>query len=316
MRKNDSTAKNPKILKEFSKKSNRLLHKLFSQALKKKQVLEFAYCLLRVGGMQDAEWDEFIESQRTIKAFEDLLVAGKDKLNRNQYHIVEDRIMIFLYCHLIEMPPIYHVIVNLLRLNNGDNYTIDPFNLVEKRRKLKSIFNKQPVIYPKGKLKVIKRLDRQNLIYPLLREIYNDQIRNAFYHSDFVITATEFRIPSKAVESVIPLKEVRLTIQKAFIFYNYLFRYIEDYKKLYYSLKNKELDLYKPHGEKLKFLYKNKSLIGLEVTRPNKTNSKYTRTEKSTEVINLHFTKNGEIGFFVGDLDFLREWYKKQVDET
>lgn len=263
--------------------------------------------------MQDRDWDEFVESQRTIKAFERLLSIGKKKLNKSQYQIVEDRVMIFLYCHFIEMPSFYHIIANLLRLNNGSDYTIDPFNSAEKRRKLKSVFDRQPVLYPKDKLRIISKLDTKKLIYPLLKDIYNDQIRNAFFHSDFVLTNSEFRIPSKVIGCVIPLAEVRLTIQKSIIFYEYLIRYVEDYKKLYYSLEGKELDLYKPYGEKLKFLYKDKSLIGFEVTRPNNTNSRYTRTEKGTEATNLHFTNKGEVGFFVGDLDFLKQWYSKQI---
>ena len=301
------------ILNNFSEKSNKLLHELFSRSLEKKQALEFAYCLLRVGGVQDADWDEFIESQNTIKAFEDLLKIGRGKLDGKEINIVEDRITLFIYCHLIEMQSPHHVISNLLRLNNGENYTIDPFHLAEKRRKLKSVFSKQPVAYPKDRLKIIKELDEQNLTYPMLNEIYDDRIRNAFYHSDFVITKNEFRIPSLATNNVISLTEVRLKVQKAYIFYNYLFRYVEDYRKLFYSLKDREFDLYRPYGEKLKFLFDNKSLIGFEVTRPNETNSIYRRTEKGTQAINLHFTNAGEIGFFVGDLDFLKKWYKNNM---
>lgn len=303
-----------KTLNDYSNRVNKQLHTLFSQALATMQALEFAYCLLRVGGTEDKDWDELIESRRTMMYLQDLLKVGKQQLSKKKQLVVTDRINLFIYCHLIEMKAPYHIIANLLKLHKKECYTVDPFNLAEKRRKRKTLLGSQPVIYPNQKLRIIKTLDLESIISPSMYDFYDDRVRNAFYHSDFVITGSQFRIPSQIADSIIPLDQVRLQIQKAFIFYSYFFGYVENYKKLYTSLDGREFDLFKLYGEKLKFIINKGSLVGFEVSRPNNTNSKYVRTNKGVRSLNMSFTKNGEIGFFVGDLDFLRKWYVEQTN--
>jgi len=47
----------------FIKRTSRTLKELFETALKNGKLFEFSCCLIRVGGMEDAGWDDFEESQ-------------------------------------------------------------------------------------------------------------------------------------------------------------------------------------------------------------------------------------------------------------
>lgn len=49
----------------FIKKTKTSVKNLFDTALKNGKFFEFSCCLVRVGGMEDAGWDDFEESQRT-----------------------------------------------------------------------------------------------------------------------------------------------------------------------------------------------------------------------------------------------------------
>lgn len=284
---------------------------LFKTAIQKGKAFEFACSLLRVGGIEDEGWDEMNESLNTIALFDELANNAPENWSNTKKRAIQDRIWLFTYCHLIEMSAPYDLILNLLRLSEGKCYTIDPFNLAEKR-KGKSVFNKQPIIYPAGKIHTIQTYDKNNIIAPSLLEIYDNDIRNAFFHSDFVISKKEFHIPSRPIDSVFKLKDIREKARKAFIFYNLIFSFWESYRKLYKNFKEQEYDFAKDYGEKLKYLVERGRLVGFEITRPNGTNSSYKRTKKGVTGFNIDFADDGGVGFFVGDLDALRKWRENQ----
>ena len=285
----------------FIKKTSGTLKELFKTALKNGKLFEFSCCLIRVGGMEDAGWDDFEESQKTVDLMQNLCPGRLTDSDKKQ---VQDRINLFTYCHLIEAKAPYHIIANLLRLANGNHYSISPF--FSKKKVPKTLVIPPKPTYPKEKLAIIKVLDTNNLIYPVLKEIYSDVIRNAFYHSDFVIEKNEFRIPS-GVGTIISIKEVRNTLERGIIFYQLLFQIYYSYKFSFKKFKDRVHDFDKRYGEKIEFLVKNKGeLFGFEVSRPNGTNSRFTRTEKGVGGINMTWGDDGEVGFFMGDLDKLK----------
>lgn len=159
-----------------------LLEELFVKA---KATDEFEFCcsLLRIRGMEDAGWDPLQESEQLARQLMWLSNGPIDDTFRL-------RLNLFLYCHMTEMADVYNITANMLGVINGDRYSVNPFmgELHESNRSAK---------YPNEKaLRIKERADALGLteLGEVCCEMLVKEVRNAFYHSDYILTKESFNI--------------------------------------------------------------------------------------------------------------------------
>ena len=150
--------------------------------------------MVRASGMKNTGWESHYESLSFLKDFKAL---GEIDLPADKFPDqaqTRTRLALISYCHVIEMNLPYELLANLLRLRLGQKYAIDPFAHLRTPKKLneggvKRIVKMMPV-FPEKKIKEIEEMSA-NAGMPevgtALRGIYDPIIRNAVYHSDYVV---------------------------------------------------------------------------------------------------------------------------------
>jgi hypothetical protein len=152
-------------------------------AARQQDEFEFICAILRMRGAESAGWDTLEESWQLADQLSSLLLSPlEDDL--------KIRLLLLLYCHVTEMDDLYHLLGNLLRVTVGDRYSIAPFATG-------AFGHKRPAITPSAK---IGRLGEwaEGAGFPeigrLLNFILVRQVRNAFFHSDYILYESMFRI--------------------------------------------------------------------------------------------------------------------------
>lgn len=135
--------------------------------------------LLGVRGMQDAGWDPYETTIQAIKAATRLHNETDDRLAARH-------LQLWIYGHIVEASVPYELLGNLARISIGDPAVMDPFR----------DFPRRPS--PGEKIAAIAdwadAAGNQAVAY-LLRQIWDRELRNAIFHSDYSIHGAEIRIP-------------------------------------------------------------------------------------------------------------------------
>lgn len=159
-----------------------VLAQLFDEA-RARDEFEFVSTLLRLRGMEDQGWDTLEESWSLINQVIAQIEAPVENLFKT-------RLLIFLYCHVTEMDDLYHIVGNLLRVIGGERYSLAPF--------AKGMHGyKSAATTPAAKVGRIRRwAEDAGLpeVAELLETVLVTPVRNAFFHSDYVLFSNEFRI--------------------------------------------------------------------------------------------------------------------------
>lgn len=264
---------------------------------------EVLCAVLRVSGMQDADWDPFEESKAAFEDYNALLRLNNDQVSEGGRW----RIGLLMYCQAVEMTAPQEFLANLLRVLGGARYHIKPFGSLGRTNKKKP-FSWVPPSAP-VKYRELKRLAAkcgQTALIDYIDQFFNEDVRNAFSHSDYVLSAEYFRWTESGLAQQIPLDAVNLTVRNCFGFFSGVLwlhdRVLTDLKRLPRFHKW-------PNYEVLELLSDSERFNGLSVHFSNGAKATYSRTEKGVECTNVLFEPDGSINFFVGSLDALRpEW--------
>jgi len=172
--------------------------------------------LLRVAGLGDAGWDPFEESQEAMKDYNWHLKAQSNELSdKSQW-----RVGLLMYCQACEMSAIHATLANLLRIHSGQPYHLNPLGSLGRADK-KRMFKWYP---PSAKAKwhklreMAESANKRDLVR-LIDNVYNDTVRNAFSHSDYVIGQEDFRWTEGGLPGRLPLQSVSNLIANAFSFF-------------------------------------------------------------------------------------------------
>ena len=209
---------------------DKVFQPLFEKA---KEADEFEFCctILRIRGMEGAGWDPLRESDQ----FSQQLMSLIDSPLVN---IMKIRLLLFLYCHLTEMDDLYNIIGNLLMVIKGERYSINPYiaQLHKSRKEAR---------YPVSKIERICELANEvdlPEVGNIFKQFFVKQIRNAFYHSDYIITNESFNIKygeyvkiDNVHQKSVPLNwlipKVELGVNVALCVIGLTMEYIQSYKK-------------------------------------------------------------------------------------
>ena len=260
--------------------------------------------VLRVSGMQDAGWDPFEESTQASDDLNWLLTKAHERSPKAAW-----RVALLYYCQLVEMSAAHDILANLLRILNGEPFIIQPFH-DKVRRKKNSLWDRTP---PSATTK-FKRIREyaekanENNLVDLVNGFFDDEVRNAFSHSDYIITEDQFRVTESGFGKVLELTKLSETINLAFDFFGALIVCHRRWQRCFASMpKYHKWQNY----EVLEILSsESKELLGFNVHFSNGSKATYARSSERVETINFSFGRDGRVGFMVGLLDALEPKWK------
>lgn len=287
--------------KEYYQDYRTYLDHLFARA-RDTNGLQYVYTLLRVSGIQDGGWDPFVEAQEALIEFSKILQKNSKKgINKSSF-----RLALLIYCHSIEMSAPYQILYNLLQCAQGKNYT--PFPFPGESLGKKKPFSVRPQS-PTKKIGTLKqeaeKIGEQELINKI-NSFFDDDVRNAFYHSDYSLTDTEFRICENGLPKAVSFVELSEKLSRCFAFYQAFF---DLYRQIRYSFKKTKKVHRMPNYEVFELLTdKKEGLIGFKMHFSNGSQAHWERRKERVHGINVMLEKD-HINFFVGDLSKLqRKW--------
>lgn len=204
-----------------------VLEPLFERA---KATDEFEFCctLMRFRGVESPGWDPLIESQTLAQQVLALVQIPVESGFRM-------RLLLFLYCHLTEMQDLYFVPANLLRVCSGERYSAAPFGTASKGFRLPTS--------PSGKVAHIAKAAPSvglSSVGQLYSEMLIREVRNAFFHSDYVLTEQTFNIRDgdgvnieRLIQQSVPydwlLPRLELGINTALVLFDLLVQHARSY---------------------------------------------------------------------------------------
>lgn len=253
-------------------------------------IIRYLASLLRVLGMEDKGWDPYAESRDILN---DLNRLMKIKLLEEQFpdgNATMWRLGLLLYAHIIEMNAPYEVITNLLRFKLKKGYSPNPFFdlLTDKEKKN---FAKMGIRTGR-KIELIKKLSKEAELNvgEIFDEFYDNRLRNAIQHSDFILADEDFRSRSgisgaKAFKFSYEELDAIITKSKAFIA---AFFQVESLARQVWGLEKGRAIPYDQHYKGLmEILVDDKDLMcGFSVHWPNNSQSTYRRNEHGIDMTN------------------------------
>ena len=216
---------------QFAGYALHVLDSLFAKA-KSKDEFEYACALLRIRGMEGPGWDPLRETH--------LLIA--DMLGLMGGPLREDtkiRLALLTYCHLVEVDAIYGILKNMLRVLENERCSTEPF-WEQYRSKIKGGKSRFKGVIPPSAGIVIKNIQQhalkigENDMAGLLEQIFEDEVRNSFFHSDYILYQDEFRSregrfrKGNIISSSMKLSELIDLVNRALGFYQ---AFMECYQK-------------------------------------------------------------------------------------
>ncbi|MEM5472773.1 hypothetical protein WNZ14_13655 [Hoeflea sp. AS60] len=267
-------------------------------------IIRYFASLLRVLGMEDKGWDPYAESRNILNDLNRLM-----KLDLSEDRFPDGwtswRLGLLLYSHIVEMDAPYEVITNLLRFRLAKGYSPNPYFdlLTEKEQKN---FSKNGVRTGR-KIEIIKALSKEAdlPVGELYDEFYNNRLRNAVQHSDFILTEDDFRSRrgvSGTKSFKLTYEELDTIITKAKAFISAVFQLDLDARQVWGSKKGQAIPYDAHYKGLMEVLVDDRNLMcGFAVHWPNDSESMYRRTEAGVEMVNCMVNlKQATIDLWVG----------------
>lgn len=197
------------------------LDPLFAKAQEKSD-FEFIFALLNFQGMHDAGWDAFETTRDIFETFNNL--KSKIKYNNEQIHL-----FLVLYGLILEASYPYDLLCNLLRIISGDRYSAFCFPDIKNNKSGRS----RPMFASEKLNKIMGLAKKQGLETNLefLARIFDKELRNAVFHSDYCLYNDELRIPRSS--TVYKVDDVMSIINKTVAYYEVIVRLVKIYKASY-----------------------------------------------------------------------------------
>lgn len=281
-----------------------ILNALFAAALEAAP-FDTACALLRVGGLQSANWDFFEESRAAFEDFNWMLEATLTSRGMPAAR----RVGLLMHCQAVEMTAPHEILANLCRCVAHEPYVLDPFGDLARHKKGK-LFSRIPPS-AKQKFRRIKELAQavnMDELSDAIDRVFDDRVRNAFSHSDYVLTDEHFRFTQGGVAQQIEVESLDRLIAQSFGFYG---AFMMVHREWLRSLGRAKRFHKWPNYEVLELLASDvEGLYGFSVHFSNGSKATYTRQASGTQATNILFEDDGSINYMVGMLDDLEPVWK------
>ncbi len=275
---------------------------------------DFLYTLLRVQGITSGHWDAFVEAEEAIMDFSEMLRSLQKQKGMEKRSI---QLGMLLYCHSTEMSAPYEILANLLRCCQEQPYKFRPFSRLATPIGKQGLFGKSRPPSPKKKIEHLRELAQkcgEDNLLEIIDGYFRNDIRNAFYHSDYTITENEFRIIEEGnpTTEIVNLEELSSILAKCFAFYSAFFI---TYRNARRAIGNGKKYHIRPNFEVVEILTNSEELLsGFKVHFPSGTHAFFEREDyEGTKGLNFMCEKEG-ISLNVGDLNKYQEAHSWVVD--
>lgn len=284
---------------EYYDEYHKYLIHLFVKA-RDRQGIEYIYTLLRVSGIEDGGWDPFVEAEEALNDLSKILRSvSKKGITKSSL-----RMALLIYCHSVEMSAPYQILFNLLRCSQGKDYNLFPFPGRPKGKKFPYEVIPASPTAKIGKLKEEATKADEAMLIDHINSFFRDDIRNAFYHSDYTITDKEFRICENRHSNTTSLDELSVVLTRCFAFYQAFFNV---YKQARHSFRKMKKLHRLPNFEVLELMTnKKEGLVGFKMHFSNDSEAYFERKKERVYGVNLHFQRDLSINFNAGNLDALQ----------
>ncbi len=204
-------------MSDFEKDVISTMDALFEKAFKSRNDHLFIQILLGAKMMGMGVMDSINETINFVSHFRKF-VSDKN------YMVDNIRIGLMLYCHIYETNFIPRVIYNLITIQKKE-YNIFPFPLTNKKWEMN----------PERKIELIKQKDSR--IGVLMEQIYDTNVRNAFVHSDYILTNKEIVLSAdRNMRSIIlPYEQLEEKLQNMLFFFDMFIETLMAYKTQIYN---------------------------------------------------------------------------------
>jgi hypothetical protein len=199
----------------------------------------------------------------------------------------------------------YEVLTNLLRFQLGKGYSPNPFFSLLSVKEQQNY--KSRGISTGRKINLIKQLSSELGVDVgnIFDDFYDNRLRNAIAHSDFILTDDDFRCRggiggSSGFRMSYEELDKKLTAAKAFIA---AFLQVELLARRLWGKRKREAIPYDVHYKGLmEILVDDRDVMcGFKVHWPNNSESVYRRTDAGVEMVNCMLdAKNANVQLFVG----------------
>jgi len=157
---------------------------LFAAAAERSE-FGFIECLLRVRGFQDAGWDPYETTLRTVDALVKVHEAIQEAEPARHLHL-------WIYGHIVEASEPYELLANLLEVANGGRFRVNRFPRV--RASAKHPGRPQSPGEKIGRILATARAVKIPQVAEPLDEIWDRDLRNAVFHADYTFHGAELRL--------------------------------------------------------------------------------------------------------------------------
>ena len=261
--------------------------------------------VLRVEGAHDADWDPFEESLRSIELHNALLAHAQEKFGTDAAR----RFALLMYVHLVEMSAAHELLYNLPRVASGARYKAFPLYHLRRKKNKKSFVTIPPSASTKFKLiRDAAKEAGENRIVDLIDGMFDDRVRNAVAHSDYIVTDEYFRWTESGFASELSVAELDQILANCFEFYTGL---LSARRRVLTGLGRGRRFHRWPNYEVLELLStREDGVYGFKVHFSNGSHSRYSRRRGSADAMNMIFQSDGTINFMVGMVNNLTNVYK------
>ena len=252
-------------------------------------IVQYVCALLRAGGMEDADWDPFIESKGVIFDLFRLMKINFTEEHFEKPDLTTWRLGLLFYSQIVEASAPYDVLMNLLRYRLDRGFSMRPFNDFLRKSELKQ--SKKSGIFPHQKIRILTSLGEEaGLPFGAMFDgFYRRNLRNAIAHGDFIFSENGIRV--RGIDYFgsfeISFEELDLIINHSKIFFHVFYSLLEQARGVFGGLANRFWG-YDPHYKGIfEFLASSKGMLeGFKVHWPNGSDSYYRRSEAGNECVN------------------------------
>lgn len=150
-----------------------------------------------------------------------------DLIEKENNGLVKMRLALMVYCHIYESNLLPKMFRNLFMVLKDEAPNMGDFPLQRNRQEQT----------PEWKFKSIYDYSKNEEFNNLINEVYNKDIRNAFSHSDYVLSGEGMILKPERnmVTTIVDYDELSLTINKMFILYQIFMEAWDKYRKTTYK---------------------------------------------------------------------------------
>ena len=276
-------------------------------------IVKYFASLLRIVGMEDRGWDPYSESRAILEDLNTMLQMELPEESFPDPGLTNWRMGLLFYSHIVEMDAPYEVIMNLLRFRLGKGYSPNPYYMFLDAKEKKN--SRRGSLSPKRKIEIIRSIATEASlpVAEIFDDFYDNKLRNAISHSDYILTEDDFRCRSGtgAVGAFsIPLSELDEKITKAKLFISTFFGLETAARECWGGKKHQAIPYDPVYKGLMEVLVDSDDLMcGFKIHWPNNSESVYRRTEAGIEM------KNCMLDFKHATVEFMVDLYARDPGE-